>query len=275
MRYIFGGLMLQWLYLFMLIPFISFAAESKPKELMDVGITSQLGTQLNLKEEFLDGSGQKVNLSHFVDGTKPVILVFNYYGCPMLCGLLLNGVRDSIQQLDWQPGEHYKIVTISIDPKEDADLAAAKKNSMMDSLKTPEFRALAEKNWHFLVGINGSEARLASQVGFRYKWVQEEKQYAHAAAIFLLSPSGKLTRVLQGIEFPKTDLKFGLLEAGEGKVGTFTEKLSLFCYHYDPKENKYALLATRLVSAGGALTLVILLASYFVWLYRSRKKGFA
>ena len=145
----------------------------------------------------------------------------------------------------------------------------------MDSIQKPEFRALAEKNWHFLVGVKGSEARVANQVGFRYKWVPEEKQYAHAAAIFLLSPSGKLTRVLQGIEFPKLDLKFGLLEAGEGKVGTFTEKLSLFCYHYDPKENKYALMATRLMTAGGALTVVILLVSYFVWLHRSRKKGLA
>jgi protein SCO1/2 len=203
---------------------------------------------------------------------KPVALILNYYSCPMLCGLLLNGVRDSLQRIPWKPGDHYKVVVISIDPKEDSDLAMAKKHSLLQSLPAGS-RAAAEAHWHFLVGRSGSEARVARAVGFRYKWIPAEKQWAHGAALFLLSPTGKLSRVLFGLDFPERDLKLALLEAGEGKVGTLAEKLALFCYHYDPKDNKYALLAARLVSLGGAVTVVALLLAYGWWFFRSRRKG--
>ena len=263
------------LYLSALLLVTSFAhaAEERPEALKDVGLRPELGTQLPLDEEFIDENGKTVKLSSFFDGTKPVVFVMNYYGCPMLCGMLLNGARDAFQKMDWKPGEHYKVVTISIDPKEDADLAASKKVSIMESLQSPDFRRAAEQNWHFLVGKAGSEARLAAALGFLYKWIPEEKQYAHGAALFLASPDGKLTRVLEGVQFEPRDLKFALLESAQGKVGTFAEKLMLFCYHYDPKDNKYALLASRLVSLGGALTVGALLLGYLVWFLRNRKKG--
>ncbi|RZA09152.1 MAG: SCO family protein [Proteobacteria bacterium] len=249
------------------------AAEEKPAALNDVGLRPVLGTQLPLQEEFVDESGKTVKLQSFFDGQKPVIFVMNYYSCPMLCGMLLNGARDAVQKLDWKPGDHYRIVTISIDPKEDADLAAAKKASILGSLKDEKFRAAADRDWHFLVGRSGSEARLAASLGFLYKWIPEEKQYAHGAALFIASPEGKLTRVLEGIQFEPRDLKFALLESAQGKVGTFAEKLMLFCYHYDPKDNKYALLASRLVSLGGAVTVAALLFGYLVWFLRNRRKG--
>jgi protein SCO1/2 len=182
-------------------------------------------------------------------------------------------VRDAVQALGWKPGDHYKIVTISIDSKEDSDLAAAKKASILESLKGDGLRKAAEENWHFLVGKNGSEARVAAAMGFRYKWVPEEKQFAHSAALFVASPDGRLSRVLQGIDFPARDLKLAVLEAGKGKVGTFAEKVLLFCYHYDPKDNKYALLATRLVSLGGAVTVAVILFWYLLLYLRHRRKG--
>lgn len=262
-----------YLSVLLLVTSMAHAAEEKPEALKDVGLRPVLGTQLPLNEEFVDENGQTVKLASFFDGRQPVVFVMNYYGCPMLCGMLLNGARDAFQKLDWKPGDHYKVVTISIDPKEDADLAASKKVSVMESLQNPEFRQAAEKNWHFLVGKSGSEARLAAALGFLYKWIPEEKQYAHGAALFLASPDGKLTRVLEGIQFEPRDLKFALLESAQGKVGTFAEKLMLFCYHYDPKDNKYALLASRLVSLGGALTVGALLLGYLVWFLRNRKKG--
>lgn len=249
------------------------AAEEKPAELEGVGIHPPLGSMLPLGEEFLDENGKTVALRSFFDGKKPVIFVMNYYGCPMLCGLLLNGARDGLQELDWRPGDHYKVVTISIDPKEESDLAASKRASFLESIKNEGFRQKAADHWHFLVGKAGSEARIAAALGFGYKWMPETKQYAHGAALFIASPEGKLARVLPGISFPKMDLKLALLEAGEGKVGTFAEKLTLFCYHYDPKDNKYALLASRLVSVGGAISVAVILLAYLVLFLRNRRKG--
>jgi protein SCO1/2 len=264
--------MVRVLVLFFCLLSSAQAAEEIPAVLKDIGIHPVMGAQIPLDEEFIDESGNVVKLRSFFDG-KPVIFILNYYSCPMLCGLLLNAARDALQELDWQPGKHYKIVTISIDPKEGATLAAAKRESLLSSLKKPAFAEQAKTNWHFLVGKKGSEARLAAALGFGYKWVEAEKQYAHGAALFLASPSAKLSRVLQGIDFPSRDLKLALLEASEGKVGTFAEKLLLFCYHYDPKENKYALLANRLVTAGGAVTVAALLFAYGLWFFRSRRKG--
>lgn len=265
--------MFRWFFLLLFTARAAFGAEPTPDVLKDISIQPNLGSTLPLDEEFVDESGQAVKLASYFDGTKPVVLIMNYYGCPMLCGIILNAARDGFQGMDWLPGQHYRVVTISIDPKEGADLAAAKKNSVVGSFKKPEFRAAAAANWHFLVGKNGSEARVAKALGFRYKWIEEEQQFAHGAALFLASPRGKLTRVLPGIDFPARDLKLAMLEASEGKVGSFAEKLLLFCYHYEPKENKYSLLASRLVSIGGAITVAALLLAYGLWFLRSRWKG--
>lgn len=248
------------------------AAEPLPPAFQDISLRPNLGAQLNLDEEFRDETGKTVKLGSFFSGQKPVLLLLNYYGCPMLCGMLLNGARDALMDLPWGATDHYKVVSISIDPKEGSDLASAKKDSLLQSL-AEDRRADAEANWHFLVGKDGSEARIAKAIGFGYKWVEEEKQYAHGAAIFFLTPKGVVSKFLEGIAFEPRNLKFAILEAGEGKVGTFAEKLSLFCYHWDPKDSKYVLLASRLVSLGGALTVVIGLACYLFVFLRHRRKG--
>jgi len=250
----------------------TFSAETKPVALEKVGIDPVLGAQVPLDLDFVDESGKTQKLGHYFDGTKPVLLVLAYYGCPMLCGLVLNAARESMQKLDWLPGDHYRIVTISIDPEETAALARAKKKSTVEAFP-PEMRSAAAGHWAFLVGQTGTEKRLSDALGFSYKWDQESEQWAHGAALFVLSPTGKLTRVLFGLDFPPRDLKLALLEAGEGKVGTIAEKLMLFCYHYDPKGNKYAILASRLVSIGGAVTVAVMLLAYLAWFLRQRRKG--
>jgi protein SCO1/2 len=249
------------------------AAEQLPPELAGVGIDPVLGTQLPLDAQLVDGTGKTVPLSAFFDGKRPTVLVMSYYGCPMLCGLVLNATRDNLQKLDWLPGDHYRVVTISIDPKETAELAGEKKKSIVAASTKPEYREAFTRNWDFLVGKGGSEKRVADALGFHYKWNEEEKQWAHGAAIFLISPSGKLSRVLYGIDFAPKDLKFGLLEAGEGKVGTIVEKALLFCYHYDPKGNKYAILASSLVSLAGAVTVLVMLLAWIIWFVRVRKRS--
>lgn len=258
-----------------LAPVIAFSAEETPKALEKVGIDPVLGTQAPLDLPVTDESGATRKLGQYFDGKKPVVLVFAYYECPMLCGLVLEAARKGLQELagpGWAPGDHYQIVTISIDPEETFQLAAGKKKAIVNTFK-PELQPAAASHWSFLVGQKGSERRLADALGFRYQWDEESSQWAHGAAIFILSPTGKLTRVLFGLDFPSRDLKLALLEAGEGKVGTIAEKLMLFCYHYDPKGNKYAILASRLVSLGGAVTVAAMMLTYLAWFLRQRRKG--
>lgn len=254
-------------------PLPSLAAEARPEILKDIGLRPTLGTILPKDELLVDESGKTVKLGDFFDGQRPVAFVLSYYSCPMLCGLILNGARDAFQTLDWKLGDQYKVVTISIDPTDTPALGKAKRESLLAPVQNPAFRAAAEKNWHFLVGKAGSEARVAKAFGFLYKFVPEEKQYAHGAALFLVTPEGKMSRVLEGVDFKTRDLKLGLLEASQGKVGTFAEKLLLFCYHYDPKDNKYALFASRLVSLGGVVTVAVILFSYLLLYLRTRRKG--
>ena len=166
-------------------------AEEQPAELKDVGIDPVLGSTLPLDANFVQEDGRTVPLRSFFDGRRPAVLVLAYYGCPMLCGLVLNSVRESLQRMDWKPGDHYEIVTISIDPKEDAALAAAKKKSIVGAATDPAFRAAAERDWHFLVGKAGSEKRVADALGFHYKWNPEEKQWAHGASNFFAVAHGQ------------------------------------------------------------------------------------
>jgi protein SCO1/2 len=248
------------------------AAEPTPEMLKDISIEPRLGESLDLNLEFKNELGETVKLDKYFADEKPVLLVMSYYECPMLCGLVLNAVRESVAELDWVPGKQYRIVTISIDSNETPSLAAAKKKSIIAALPEDGKRQAFADNWHFLTGAASSSRAVADSIGFRYKWVEEEKQFAHGAAIFLLSPKGKLTRTLFGVLYSARDLKLGLLEASAGKVGTIAEKFLLFCYHYDPKDNQYALFATRLMRLAAALTVAAFLGGYLFLYARKRQK---
>lgn len=248
------------------------ASEKIPDALKDLAIEPKLGSQLSLSEELIDEKGQIVKLGDFFDGKHPVILIMSYYECAMLCGIVLNAVRDAIVDLDWLPKDHYRIVTISIDPKETPALALAKKDNFLKTIPSEAKRLELETEWHFLTAQDGVAKRISETIGFKYRWIPEENQFAHGAAIFLISPSGKLTRSLMGAAYSPKDLKLGLLEASAGKVGTIAEKLLLFCYHYDPKDNQYALFATRLMRVGAALTVAVMLGLYLYWFRTSRQK---
>lgn len=249
-----------------------YAAESTPKELAGIEINPVLGAQVPLDLVFQDHTGKSVKLRDYFDGTRPVILVMNYYRCPMLCGVILNTTRDSLQEINWRLGEKYQIVAVSIDPREKPELAAAKRRSVLGSIGDSAFRAAAEKNWHFLVGQGDAPATLAKAVGFGYEYDEKTKEYAHGAALFFVSGKGVLSRVLFGIEYLARDLKLALLEAGQGKVGTLAEKILLFCYHFDPKGNKYAIFAVGLMKVAGAITVAIILLAYLFVYLRSKKE---
>lgn len=243
--------------------------KSLPKDLEGIGINPKLGTMISLDTAFTDETGKDVTLQKYFDGEKPVIVVMAYYGCPMLCGVMVDAAKEAFEGLDWKLGEKYRVVTISFDPKEGWGAASRKKDQVTKdwngkvALERPE-------DWAFLTGTEVSSRKIADELGFGYKWNEESQEFAHAAGIFVLSPKGKLSRVLFGINYQARDLKLALLEASAGKVGNLAEKFLLFCYSYDPKANKYALLATRIMKAGGGLTVLIILLAYASLFIRTR-----
>jgi protein SCO1/2 len=241
-----------------------------PDELQGVGIAEHLGGAVSIQDlQFNNEKGEAVKLSSYFRKGHPVLLTLVYYQCPNLCGFLLNGLVTSLKSLDWTPGKQFDIVTVSINPKEGPALASAKKSAIIGSYGKPE----AAEGWHFLTGDEAQIRRLADQVGFGYHYDDKELQYAHSSVIFALTPEGKISRYLYGIEFPQKDLRLAMLEASDGKIGTVVDRLLLFCYHYDPKTGKYSLIASRVMNAGGAGTVLIFGGYLAVFWRRQRKRG--
>jgi len=250
----FYSILIAFLLFFVIVNGVS-AAESVPPELVGIGIDEKLGNEIPLDLAFKDEQGRAVKLRDYFSPNKPVILTLVYYECPNLCGFLLNGFVDSLKEFPWSPGKEFSVVTLSIDPREDSELARLKKESVFKSYGRPE----AAQGWHFLVGSEENSKKLAEAVGFKYRYDEEQKQYAHTAAIFVITPEGRVSRYLYGIQFPVRDLKFSLIEATKGKIGSVVDKLLLFCYHYDPQGKKYALMATNLMKLGGVLMVLFMI----------------
>ena len=230
------------------------AAEPVPPELQGIGITPTLGEMLPLSLTFQNEQGKTVALGSFFKGKKPVILALVYYECPNLCTFLLNGATEGLSKIPMTIGNEFDFVAVSIDPKETPELASQKKEAYLKEYGRPQ----AAEGWHFLVGQEENIKKLADSVGFSYRYDAQEKQYAHAAAIFMATPDGKVARVLQGIQFNPRDLRLALVESSEGKIGTFTDQVLLFCFRYDPKGSRYGLFASNLMKGAGAATLLFL-----------------
>lgn len=228
-------------------------AEPKiPAELEGVGVEEKLGVQVNERLEFVAENGRPVQLGRYLHQGRPVILNFVYYSCPMLCTLVLNGLTSSLREIPWTPGNEYEVVTISIDPREMYSLAASKKAAYLESFGRPA------PGWHFLADLDDSAKKLASQVGFNYRWDEKLQQFAHSAALVLLTPDGKVARYLYGIQYKPFDLRLGLTEASQGRTGSTTDKLLLYCYQYDPNSRGYTMFAMNVMRGGGVLTVLIL-----------------
>ncbi|HKK20923.1 MAG TPA: SCO family protein [candidate division Zixibacteria bacterium] len=237
------------------------------KELSGVKVVEHLGDHIPMDLHFTDDQGKAVTIGDYFHKGKPVLLDLAYYECPMLCNLVMNGVSDGIKGLNLKPGKDYEIVTVSINPKDSVFLAAAKKETYIKALNMPG----AENGWHFLVGPADQSKALAEAVGFEYKYLPDKDQYAHPACIFLLGPDGKISRYLYGITYKQNDLKLGLIEASEGKIGNTLDKVILFCYHYDPDAKGYALVAGNVMKVGGLITFVLLaLFLAFFWIKERR-----
>lgn len=244
-------------------------ANLNPAELDSIDVIEHSGETIPLDLTFTDDTGQVHKLADYFHKGKPVILTLNYYECPMLCTLVLNGISKGVSALGWVPGDKYQMLTVSIDPRETWELAANKKKTYMADLDMPG----AEKGWSFMVGAEDQSRALADAVGFKYFYDEKNKQYAHPAVIMILTEEGKISRYLYGVEFNPRDLKLGLLEASEGKVGTTLDRIILYCYHYDPQEGGYVVLASNVMKVGGGFTLFIVVVFLAVmWQFEKRRR---
>jgi protein SCO1/2 len=222
--------------------------------LRDVRIEQKLDQQLPLDLVFRDEAGQQVRLGQYF-GKKPVVLALVYYDCPMLCTQVLNGMVTSFRVLPFQIGNEFDVVTVSFDPRETSALAAAKKKVYINYL--PEkMRAGASNGWHFLTGDPASIAQLTDAVGFRYRYDEATRQFAHASAIMLTTPQGKLSRYFYGIDYPARDLRLGLIESSANKIGSPVDQLLLYCYHYDPATGKYGAAVMKVMRIAGVITVL-------------------
>jgi len=223
-----------------------------PDLLKQVRIDQKLNDSIPLNLTFRDEQGKTVELGQYF-GSKPVILTLVYYSCPMLCTQVLNGLDRSMENIPPTIGKDFNVVTVSIDPTERPVLAEAKQELYTGMYERPG----AAKGWHFLTGDEPQIKSLADAVGFHYAYDPDSKQYAHAAAIMILTPEGRISRYFYGVTYPERDLRLGLEEASSGKIGSPIDQALLFCYHYDPHTGKYGLLISRVIQLSGALTVLI------------------
>ncbi|HVF46477.1 MAG TPA: SCO family protein [Pyrinomonadaceae bacterium] len=242
-----------------------------PEALKKVGIEQKLGSQLPLETEFKDEDGKIVKLGSFFNAERPVIVAFVYYECPMLCNQVLNGLTGSLKGMSFDAGKEFDVIAISFDAREfdKPDLVRNKKTAYMERYGRPG----TEKGWHFLTGTQDAIDQATSAAGFGYKWDEKSNQFAHAAAIMVATPDGKLSKYFYGIDYSPKDVKFGIMESAQNKIGNAAEQLLLYCYHYDPSTGKYGLAILRVMRLGGVLTLIGLGAMGFVFWRRNKRKA--
>ncbi len=223
-------------------------------ELQGVDIEEHLGDTIPLNLHFTDDHGKAVTLADYFHKDRPVLIMLGYYKCPMLCDLVFNGVSKAVPGANLKMGEDYQIVTVSINPKETTELAAAKKANYLKDLGAYG----SADGWAFLTGDSTQSKALAKALGFDYYYMPDKDQYAHPAAIYLLSDGGVISRYLYGIQYNPRDVRLGLLEAADGKVGSTVDRIILYCYHYDPDSGGYSIMAQNVMMVGGVITVIVL-----------------
>ncbi len=231
-----------------------------------VRVEQKLGERISLDTEFTNAEGKKVALSEYFKPGKPVALTVVYYRCPMLCGLTLNALVDGLKGLDWVPGENFEVLTLSMDPRETPKLAQAQKEAYLSALEKSE----AAKGWEFFVGEEASIRKLTNELGFHYNYIEKTGEFAHDSALFLLTADGRIARVLPGTNYDSKTLKMALMEAGEGKIGSFLDTIFFMCYHYDPASGTYRL-AIKVMRIGGIATIFLLFGPIGIFLWRERR----
>jgi protein SCO1/2 len=246
------------------------AQEPLPQDLIrEVGFEQKLNSQVPLELQFIDSTGQPVHLGDYFNETKPVILDLGYYECPMLCSLVRNALFESLKELEFTVGDEFEVVIVSIDPGETPEIAETKRRASIMSYE----RSMSDEGWNFLVGEEESIQKLADAVGFQYTYDANIDEYVHPSGIIILTPQGRVSKYIYGIDYPPRDLRLALIEAAEGKIGTPVDQFLLMCYHYDPVEGQYTLFITNIIRMVGVATVVVLGLVLFILLRRERHKN--
>jgi len=241
-------------------------AAAMPRALQGIGFDQNIDQRIPLDTTFRDESGATVRLGDYF-GKRPVVLVFAYYDCPMLCTQVIHGLSSALGVLSLAPGKDFEIVTVSFNPRDTPAAAAAKKAVYLERYKEPGAAAA----WHFLTGDEPSIERLTRAAGFRYAWDADTRQFAHPSGIIVVTPDGRLARYLFGIEYGPRDLRFAIVEASAGKVGSVVDSLLLYCFHYDPVMGRYGLVIMRAMRLAGAATVLALGGFILLMLRRERR----
>lgn len=236
------------------------------KEFSGVGIERQHGEAIPLDLSFRNADGTPVRLQEYFDGETPVILNLVYHDCPMLCGLMLNGVTRTLSNLSWTPGQEFRVLTVSFNPRESPEMAREKKETYLKQLGRPG----AADGWHWLTGSEASIEALTDAVGFNYRWIPEQQEYAHPTALVFLSGDGTVTRYIYGMEIPQSDARKALVEASNGTIGNPVDQIAMYCFQFDPEENTYTADAFNLMRLGGGLMVVFLGIGLFIFWRRER-----
>ena len=231
-----------------------------------VGLSPRLGDQIPLDLEFTDSRGQTLQLGDYFHQDRPVVLTFVYHTCPMLCSALLDGVTRSLEDVSWPPGSNYEMITVSFSPEDTPERAAAQRSRYL--------RRLEDDNaeWHFLTGDESSIVALTQATGFQYKWVEEQGEFAHPAAVIIFSQEGVITRYLPDIAPRGRNLRAAIVEASAGTVGNLLDRAFLYCFQFDPTSNSYVLVARRAMQVGGGITALLLIASLSLLWVKDIKK---
>jgi protein SCO1 len=243
----------------------------------DIGVVEHLGGELPLDVPFRDHVGRSVRLGDYFDGQRPVLLIFGYHTCPLLCSIVQSATADALRNVGWTVGQQFDVVVISIDPHDTPQIASRHRDTVMAHYLAGRQPArpdshVSDDGWHYLTTSDASASRhVADAAGFRYQYDTQTEQYSHSAVILLTTPQGKLARYLYGIEFRPSDIRFGLLEASMGRSVSTVDRILLYCMHYDPSNGRYVVVATRVMQAGGAVTLAFVVAVLGVLWARERR----
>ena len=239
---------------------VGVTSTTMPAQLQNVGFDPQLNAQIPLDLPFVDENGTHVQLRDYFK-QKPVVLAFVYYGCPMLCNQVEQGVVGALRMLSFTPGRDYDVVFVSFDPRESPDMAAQKKKSALAHFNRPETAA----GWHFLTGTKESIDAATKAANFRYSFDAKTNLFAHASGIMLLTPDGRISRYFYGVEYPGRDMRLGLVDASAGKIGTPIDHVLLFCYQYDPSSATYSASILKIIRLGGILTVLCIVGGILIF----------
>ncbi len=237
-------------------------------ELQKIDIVEHYGESIPLDLHFTNSEGEQIELKSLFQEGRPVVMTLAYYECPMLCTFVLNGLSKVVGQVGFSPGQDYQIVTISIDPEETPDLAAGKQKNQIAATG----KVFDHKGWEFLVGDQEDITKLAEALGFKYYYDEARDEYAHAAVTFILTDKGVISRYMYGMEHKEQDMRFALMDASEGNIGSTLDKIILFCYHYDPDAKGYVVFAGNVMRLGGVITVLLLGGFLLVFWRRELRK---